>query len=70
MRDLVEHQVLLVGPEGRLPPINPERDKNAGNIFSVSKRQGDAFVRWVVEQISDGPRRRRRAGLAGSIPVG
>ena len=53
MHDLVAHQILQVGPDGKLRSKDPTLDKNAQNIFSVIDRQDGAFIRWVVEDFSD-----------------
>ncbi len=52
MQDLVTHDVLLVGCDGKLvSKENVKRDKDARDIFSVmkSQSQGNAVIRWVVE---------------------
>jgi CRISPR-associated protein Csd1 len=50
IRDLVEHQILYIGSEGKfLTKGEVKREKNAPDIFSVINSQEDAFVRWIVE---------------------
>lgn len=53
MKDLIEHQILLVGPNGKLRAKDNVLDKNAKNIFSLIARQDGAFVRWVIEDFPD-----------------
>ena len=60
VKDLVDHQILLLGPDGKLRSRDSVLDKNAQNIFSViasGGRQDSAFVRWVVEDSSGGESR-------------
>ncbi len=53
MKDLVEHEILLLGSDGKLRVKDKDLDKNAKNIFAVVDPQDGAFVRWVVEDFED-----------------
>lgn len=58
VKDLVEHQILFVGTDGRfLTKSDIKREKDAKDIFSVTNDQETSFVRWVVEDLSGGENR-------------
>jgi CRISPR-associated protein Csd1 len=50
MEDLVKHQILFVGTDGKLvSKEDVKRDKNSKDIFSAIDPQHNAFIRWTVE---------------------
>lgn len=50
IRDLVSHQILIVGADGKLlSSWDKKSDPNVPEIFQVTNSQDEAFVRWVVE---------------------
>jgi CRISPR-associated protein Csd1 len=51
IQDLVEHQILFVGKDGKfLSKGEINREKNKIDIFSFVDPQENAFVRWIVEE--------------------
>jgi CRISPR-associated protein Csd1 len=50
IKDLVKHQILLVGKDEKLlAKREKKKEKNAVDIFSVAGSQDKSFIRWQVE---------------------